>query len=226
MPLIRDAPLDRRLLRDDVYERLRDAIVAGTLAPGEQLRDLELAEQLGVSRTPIREAMLRLGRAGLVDTAPGRSTVVAPVEAKAVADAQAVVAAMHALTVQQAVPRLGADDLARMRRANETFARAVDAGDVDAALAADDDFHLITVRLADNQAAAAVIEQFEPVLRRSERLRFAGLAARDSVLRHDELIARCERGDAEGAAATARQIWQSLTSHPSPSFDPAGAAPS
>ena len=54
----------RSLLRDDVFARLRDAIVDGTFAPGEQLRDLELADWLGVSRTPVREALLRLRRPG------------------------------------------------------------------------------------------------------------------------------------------------------------------
>ncbi len=71
-------PVPRALLRDDVHARLRDAIVDGTLAPGEQLRDVELAERLGVSRTPVREALLELARAGLVTATPGRSTVVAP----------------------------------------------------------------------------------------------------------------------------------------------------
>ena len=52
--------LKRGLLRDDVYTRLRDAIVDGTFAPGEQLRDLDLAQWLGVSRTPVREALMRL----------------------------------------------------------------------------------------------------------------------------------------------------------------------
>ena len=57
-------PVGRSLLRDDVYVRLRDAIVDGTFAPGESLRDGELAEWLGVSRTPVREALLRLAAAG------------------------------------------------------------------------------------------------------------------------------------------------------------------
>ena len=61
----------RPLLRDEVYERLRDAIVDGTLAPDEQLRDTELATWLGVSRTPVREALLELGRSGLVRSLPG-----------------------------------------------------------------------------------------------------------------------------------------------------------
>ena len=78
MPLpVAHAPLARGLLRDDVYRRLREAIVDGTLAPGEQLRDGELATWLGVSRTPVREALLRLQQAGLVTATPGRSTTVA-----------------------------------------------------------------------------------------------------------------------------------------------------
>ena len=100
--------LKRGLLRDDVYTRLRDAIVDGTFAPGEQLRDLDLAQWLGVSRTPVREALMRLGAAGLVTTAPGRSTTVAPLDVRTIRDAQGVVAAMHRLAVQQAVPLLTA----------------------------------------------------------------------------------------------------------------------
>ena len=94
------------LLRDDVFGRLRDAIVDGTFAPGEQLRDLELATWLGVSRTPIREALLRLAEAGLVVAAPGRSTVVTPLDLRAVRDARDVVAAMHEVAVRAAVERL------------------------------------------------------------------------------------------------------------------------
>ena len=90
VPPISLAP--RPLLRDEVFDRLRDAIVDGTLAPDEQLRDTELATWLGVSRTPVREALLELGRSGLVRSLPGRSTVVAPLDAASVRDAQTVVA--------------------------------------------------------------------------------------------------------------------------------------
>ena len=85
----------RELLRDDVYRRLRDAIVDGTFAPGEQLRDIELAGWLRVSRTPIREALQRLAQAGLVVAEPGRSTSVTSLDLRATRDAQSVVASMH-----------------------------------------------------------------------------------------------------------------------------------
>ena len=66
MPIPTEVRPPRPLLRDDVLERMRDAIVDGTLTPGEQVRDADLATWLGVSRTPVREALLELGRAGLV----------------------------------------------------------------------------------------------------------------------------------------------------------------
>lgn len=203
-------PVPRALLRDDVHARLRDAIVDGTLAPGEQLRDVELAERLGVSRTPVREALLELARAGLVTATPGRSTVVAPLDPRAIRDAQAVVGALHALAVRTAVPLLTAADLSAMRDANAAFTAAQRAGDTDAALAADERFHRVALDASGNAAAVAVIAQYEPVLRRVERLRFASHEGAESAARHDRLIALCADGDADGAARLAEQTWQSL----------------
>lgn len=200
----------RRLLRDDVYLRLRDAIVDGTLVPGEQLRDGELATWLGVSRTPVREALLRLGQVGLVSASPGRSTTVAPLDPVAARQAGSVVAAMHRLAVVEAIERLTQDDLAAMREANERFAHALDAADADAALAADDDFHAVLVRVADNQALSTVLEQFSPVLRRVERRRFSSASGRVSVDRHARLTQYCAVGDRESATALAHEIWESL----------------
>lgn len=203
-------PVSRALLRDDVYRRVRDAIVDGTFGPGEQLRDQELAAWLGVSRTPVREALLRLQQAGLVAALPGRSTTVASLDTRAARDAQAVVAQMHRLAVHDAVGQLTADDLARMRAANARFRAALEAGDADGALAADDELHGIPVEAAGNAALAAVLEQFTPVLRRVERLRFSSLSGRGSVALHARLIDLCEAGDREAAAEVSHQTWQTL----------------
>lgn len=201
----------RPLLRDDVYTRLRDAIVDGTLAPDEQLRDLELAAWLGVSRTPVREALLELARAGLVRATPGRSTVVAPLDVAGIRDAQAVIAAMHALAVRAAVQRLTDDDIERMRIANAAFADAQRRGDVDAALRADEEFHAVAVAASGNKAVQTVIAQYEPVLRRAERLRFASSEGEESIARHERLIDLLDARDADGAAKVAEQTWQTLT---------------
>lgn len=189
---------------------IRDAIVDGTLAPGERLVDGDLVAWLGVSRTPIREALARLEQAGLVQTKPGRSTIVSPLDVRAARNAQSVTGAMHELAVREALPHLSAAELDAMRDANSRFADALRRGDVEAALAADDDFHGVTVTACANQAVLRVLEQFTPVLRRVERLRFSSLSGRGSVAQHERIIALCAEGDVEGAAAAARANWQTL----------------
>lgn len=212
MPIPESSPrADRRLLRDDVYGHLRDAIIDGTLEPGEQLRDAELATWLGVSRTPIREALLRLGQTGLVVAQPGRSTTVSTLSSRSLREARDVVAAMHELAVREAVPRMTEDDLRVMREANERFERAVLAGDVDEALDADDVLHGVPLTVYDNRSLVTVLEQFTPVLRRVERLRFASIDGRDSVRQHDELIRLCAAGDSVAAAAVAFGTFHGLS---------------
>ncbi|MCA2216039.1 GntR family transcriptional regulator [Jidongwangia harbinensis] len=210
MPIPSDrSAVDRSLLRDDVYRRLRDAIVDGTFLPGEQLKDGELAEWLGVSRTPVREALLRLGSSGLVVALPGRSTRVSTVDAPAVRDARDVIAAMHELAVRQTTGRLGHDDLERMRDANRRFAEAVDAGDIGAALDADEEIHRIPVTALGNHALEAVLDQFDPLVRRAERLRFS-MDGHASVELHTQLIELIAAGDVQGAASAAFDIWHTL----------------
>ncbi|ORV82337.1 GntR family transcriptional regulator [Mycolicibacterium iranicum] len=211
MPVpVASSPEGRQLLRDSVFVRIRDAIIDGTLEPGERLLDNELSAWLGVSRTPIREALARLDAAGLVETKPGRYTIVSPIDPRTLADAQAVTAAMNELAVRTAVPRLTQDDLTDMRAANNTFAAALHAGDVVAAVAADDAFHRIPVDRAGNMAIRTVLEQYTPVLRRVERIRFASLSGRDSVAQHARIIAAAEAGDAEAAALETRLNWLTL----------------
>ena len=211
MPIPAGVPaLDRRLLRDDVYRRLRDAIIDGTFAPGEQLRDLELADWLGVSRTPVREALLRLAHAGLVVAQPGRSTTVSSLDRRALRDARVVVAAMHEAAVRDAVANLTDADLGAMREANDRFRSAIEEGDVEAALRADDELHGVPVAVAANRALVAVLEQFTPLLRRAERLRFSSVDGKASIAQHDELIRLCAARNSKRAAAVAFDTFASL----------------
>ena len=220
-----DGVIDRRPLRVDVHARIRDAIVTGALAPGAQIKDVELASALGVSRTPVREALLRLAETGLVELRAGRSTVVAPLDARTVREARDVVAAMHRLAVQEGVGALGSRQLAAMRAANDRFRAAISAGDVRAALLADDELHRIPVQAAGNRVVTAVLEQLTPVLHRAELLRFASVEGHASADRHDELIRACAAGDAEAAAAVAYETWHSLPDGTAPAASASDAAP-
>lgn len=195
---------------DHAYRLIRAQILSGARAGGDWLREGDLADSIGVSRTPVREALLRLGETGLVRAAPGRSTVVAEIDLAEVREAHAVVVSMHRLAVAEAVARLTPADLDTMRRANERFAAALEERDTDAALAADDEFHAVAVDASGNRALATVLEQFSPVVRRLERLRFASLAGEESVVLHDRLVLACAAGDADAAAEVAFRTWQNL----------------
>jgi DNA-binding GntR family transcriptional regulator len=204
------AALERDLLRDRAYGALRDAIVDGTLAPGERLRDQELCEWLGLSRTPVRDALSRLEQDGLVETEPQRFTRVAPLDRRAARDAFPIVAAVHALAAELGVPRLAAADLNLMRAANARFADALNAVDVDAALAADDAFHAVLLTASANAELTGVLDRLMPRLRRLERLRFGSLAGRASVRQHEEIAAAAAVNDVNTTAEQVRENWLSL----------------
>ncbi|MDO5629859.1 MAG: GntR family transcriptional regulator [Mobilicoccus sp.] len=200
----------RSLLRDHVYASIRDAIVDGTLRPGERLRDSELEAWLGVSRTPIREALLRLERAGMVVATPGKATTVSEVDAVATREAQQIVGAMQELAARLATPLVGEPALARMEEANARFAEALDAGTAAAALDADDDFHGVLVTASGNAALRTVLDEWTPVLRRVVLSRFDSYAGRSSVSQHERILDALRAGDAEAAVAATRENWLSL----------------
>ncbi|QYH35867.1 GntR family transcriptional regulator [Salinibacterium sp. M195] len=200
----------RSLLRDDVYTSIRDAIVDGTFAPGERLRDIELEKWLGVSRTPIREALLRLERGGLVVSVPGKATLVAPYDPASTHGVQQVTAALHELAARLALPSVTPEQLAAMDEANARFAAALDAEDVDGALDADDDFHEIFIAASGNETIAQVLGQLTPVLRRVERMRFSSHSGRESVPQHDSIVQHARNGEIDEALVAVRENWLSL----------------
>lgn len=198
------------MLRDQAYRILRDAIVSGELAPGAVIRDTELAERVGLSRTPVREALSRLADDGLVETKPHSWTRVTPLLLREVRDAVVVVRAMHELAVRLAVPVMTERHHDRMRAANKRFAAALEKDDVQAAVDADDALHDVPVAVSGNKVLAATIERQLPIIRRLERLRFGSLLGRRSITWHDQLIDACEDGDVETAVAITSRIWTSL----------------
>ncbi len=202
--------VERSLLRDRAYRMLRDAIVTGELAPGAVIRDAELAERVGLSRTPVREALTRLADEGLVETKPHSWTRVTPLLLGEVRDALLVVRAMHELAVRMAVPLMTERHHDLMRAANKRFAAALEEGDVQGAVDADDALHDVPVAVLGNLALAATIERQLPLIRRLERLRFGSLLGRRSITWHDQLIDACEDRDVETAVAITTRIWTTL----------------
>lgn len=167
------------------------------------------AARLGLSVAPVRTALTRLADEGLVEAKPQSHTRVTPLALRQVRDAAVVVGAMHELAAREAAGRVTGDDLAAMRAANAEFAAALRAGDLDAALEADDRLHAVLVDRCGNAALAATVARFAPLVRRLERQRF-GAPGHPSVDLHDDLIAACAAGDVATAVSTTARIWAAL----------------
>jgi DNA-binding GntR family transcriptional regulator len=154
----------RAVLGDEVYARLGEAILDGRLAPGERLRDQELAEWLGVSRTPVREALQRLERAGLVEVSPHRYTRVShPNQQK---DTVELVAFNMGLAVRMASARADADALALALERLDDVIAASRANDPEALAVASHSFFSVVTRASGNFALLQFVREYEFAIRR------------------------------------------------------------
>ncbi len=212
MPIPTDSPAPHRtLLRDDVYRSIRDAIVRGQLAPGEQLRDQELGAWLQVSRTPVREALQRLAQAGLVVAQPGKMTRVAPEDPDLIVSARQIAAELHALAFDLAFSALDEAALHQMEQANDRLSAALAAGDAEAAIAADDDFHEVALDRCANPLIPEHLEVVTATLRRAEFLHFESVKGSASPEQHIEIISAVRAGNQRRGVALTRANWSTIT---------------
>ncbi|MED0670694.1 GntR family transcriptional regulator [Aneurinibacillus aneurinilyticus] len=160
--------LRRTFVREEAYIILRDWIIQGKLEPGQQLRDKELAEQLGVSRTPIREALLRLEDEGFVQTKPNRSTTVSPIDFHDTFHLYSIAWSLERLALEQAFEQINSQHLQMMVEINQKLKSALEEGDKLKALEADNEFHSMYIELSGNKELKRILLGVKQKLRRLE----------------------------------------------------------
>lgn len=138
-------------LRDVVFNTLRQAILRGELKPGERLMEIQLANKLGVSRTPIREAIRKLELEGLVLMIPRKGAEVAQITEKSLKDVLEVRKALEELAVQLACDKMDKEGIENLKKAAEDFKNTLDADDVTKIAQADVKFHDVIYHATDNQ---------------------------------------------------------------------------
>ncbi|ANF32451.1 GntR family transcriptional regulator [Leifsonia xyli] len=166
LPANDTAPVERRLLRDVVYTRLYDGILDGTLEPGETLLDEKLTAWLGVSRTPIREALMKLADIGLVEMAPNRYTRVAPIDLKAIDEAIYATGLLHEHAARTIVPTLDTAVVTKLDKAQKAVRKAAKSRDLPGLGHAFNDFFLELERAGDNAVLVSMSEGLSPQLLR------------------------------------------------------------
>lgn len=144
-------------LRDVVFNTLRQAILKGELKPGERLMEIALAEKLGVSRTPIREAMRKLELEGLVVMIPRRGAQVANITEKDLNDVLEVRIALENVAIEKACTRMSEEDMGRLWLAAKEFEHTMAEGNLVRLAEADVAFHEIIYRASDNKRLNQVL---------------------------------------------------------------------
>src|SRR5688572_29071854 len=158
------------LLSGVVLRTIREAIVEGRLAPGEPIREAELAKQLGTSRAPLREALRQLEREGLVTHAPYRGTTVTPLTATGIRELQAFRRLLETFAAEQILAR-GDADVASLQALVDQMERCAAAGDFDGMNEADVRFHTRIVELSENSLLIEVWKSYVQRIRRALALR-------------------------------------------------------
>ena len=188
-------------LRDVVFNTLRQAILRGELKPGERLMEIQLANKLGVSRTPIREAIRKLELEGLVLMIPRKGAEVAEITEKSLKDVLEIRRALEDLAVRLACEKITKDELKELKKAGDEFKKVLKSQDITEVAEADVRFHDVIYMATDNPKLIQLLNNF-----REQMYRFRVEYLKKSEVRpqllaeHDEIIKYITEGNKEEAS--------------------------
>lgn len=192
-------------LRDVVFNTLRRAILTGELKPGERLMEIHLANRLGVSRTPIREAIRKLELEGLVTMIPRRGAEVAQITEKSLQDVLEVRRALDALSVELACDRISQEALNNLGEACDAFAMATKTNDTKRMAEADVALHDIIVQATDNSRLVSLVNNLSEQMYRYRFEYLKDASAHGQLIEEHRIIYESIRSkDKKTAADTAK----------------------
>ncbi len=187
-------------LRDVVFQTLREAILKGELKPGERLMELQLASKLGVSRTPIREAIRMLEQEGLAITIPRKGAEVAKMTEKNMEDVLQIREALDDLAVQTACDKMTEQQLMELTLAKKNFENAIQAGDLKKIAESDVQFHDVIYEATDNPKLVAMLNNLREQI---YRYRVEYLKEKENypmlIKEHEAILNALKQKDRKGA---------------------------
>ena len=195
-------------LRDLVYTTLRQAILKGELEPGERLMEIQLAEKMGVSRTPIREAIRRLEKESLVIMVPRKGAEVAGISEKILKDVLEIRMTLEKLALRLAISRADSEDIRKLEVCETKFQHAVESRDLIEMAEADEQFHFVIYEAANNEKLTEILNSLKENMYRyrMEYLKDENYR-RDLLNEHNALIEAFKHKDLEqGVIVTDQHI--------------------
>ncbi|MGE8081562.1 GntR family transcriptional regulator [Peribacillus loiseleuriae] len=207
MPIPTDFSIKPRVsAKKRAFNQIQEWIIDGTFKPGEKLNDADLAQALGVSRTPIREALQLLTVQGFVEMYPGVGTQVTALKKEDVSKILPPLAVLQALAAELATPVINQETIHLLRDINTRFAQSIKNGDSDNALRFDEQFHNIIVENAHNEYISSSVSTLQSHV---FRLYFHSsiVFTQRSIEEHEAILNAFEEKNKEEAAKLARINW-------------------
>lgn len=200
-----------RTLREQVYEYLRRAINRGELSSGAYLDLNQIGDSLGISRTPLRDALIQLEIEGFVSILPRRGVVVNELGLADIRHIYEIIGALEGVAVVSVADRLGSAEIAKMRSLNSEMVAAIEAGDFDTYYSRNLTFHNVFLELSDNNSLVRSVETLKHRLYDfPRRERFVAEWERTSTREHAGFLDLLEQGDIRGAADFMRDVHWSF----------------
>jgi DNA-binding GntR family transcriptional regulator len=196
----------RHWLGDQVYLQLLQRIESGGLPTGSKLRDSAIAAELGVSRTPVREALVRLAREGVLSAESGRGFRLMPMSAAELRDTGSILAALEPLALDHS-PEASAEQLGRLGEVVRHLEQT--RGDIPACVELDEQFHRVVLEGCSNRRLLGLLETLRRSLRRYlyHYLQRGGWVSL-STLQHTRIAEALRKGDRAGARQLLERKWR------------------
>ncbi|MFP4697798.1 MAG: GntR family transcriptional regulator [Eubacteriales bacterium] len=193
-------------LRDVVFNTLREAILKGELVPGQRLMEKQLADRMGVSRTPIREAIRKLELEGLVVMVPRKGAEVARITEKDLKNVLEIRCALEELAVRIACKKINESEVRELRSTITEFAEAIDQKDFDSIVEKDVEFHDIIFQATGNEKLIQILNNLREQI---YRFRVEYIRKADNhynlLKEHEEILNAIENKNVERARKVAEQ---------------------
>lgn len=180
---------DYKPLRDVIFNTIREAIIAGELKPGERLMEVQLAEKMGVSRTPVREAIRKLELEGMVEMIPRKGAHVAEVSVKDIMDVLEVRASLDGLATSLAAMRITPEEVKELKHVYSQFVANVEKENVNGTIKKDVEFHDVIYRASRNDKLIQISNNLKEQVQRFRVIYLKGFGStRDVIREHDQII--------------------------------------
>lgn len=193
-------------LRELVFDSLREAIIQGRLKPGERLMEMQLADEMGVSRTPVREAIRKLELEGFVAMIPRKGAYVSGISVKDIVDVFEIRAALEGLAAGLAAERITPEELEQMERSLLQISEVSDKQDIDAMVETDTNFHDLLYRASRNERLSQIITHLKEQI---QRFRTTSLSqpgrSKNALFEHRAIVEAISDRNVEAARALARE---------------------